>query len=91
MSVNPFDLAHRSVSALLFSMDISAIVQRSLLNIGALAKLAGVSRDYLKHLAKPTDPRPAGPEVRQRIARAYRQHAAQLLEDAALLDPPSSS
>lgn len=70
-------------------MDVSTIIHRSLLTLSALAQRAGLSPSYVKHLAKTTNPRPAGPRARVQIAHALRAHARQLLSDADALDPPT--
>jgi hypothetical protein len=67
-------------------MNVSAIIRRACPDYGQMAKKAGLSPDYVRHLVKPTDPRPAGYEARHKLARALREQAAQLAADADALE-----
>lgn len=79
-------LAHRRVSAYIQSMNTRPLIRRYCPTMEDLAAEAGLSHDYVKHLAKEKNPRNAGEAARVRLAHAFKKQAARLLEDAAALE-----
>jgi hypothetical protein len=67
-------------------MDASKLIHRFCPSMDRLAQEAGLSHDYVKHLAKPNNPRTAGPLARLKLARAFRRHAERLMQDAEVLE-----
>ena len=66
-------------------MNVTESLKRASLNLAALHRLTGLSRDLLKSLS--SGRREATPAARARLAHAYRTHAGVLLTEADTLDP----
>lgn len=67
-------------------MNAAPLIRRFCPSMDTLAEEAGLSHDYVKHLAKPNNPRPAGELARLKLARAFRKQAERLMADADALE-----
>lgn len=65
-------------------MDVRPYIRRYCPSMEELARQAGLSYPYVKHLARER-PRAAGKQARVLLADAFRRQARQLEEDAAAL------
>jgi len=68
------------------TMNVSTYLRRYGPTLDALAKDAGLSHHYVRHLARPVNARSAGRTARVLLARAFRIQAQRLIADADALD-----
>lgn len=66
-------------------MNVSTYLRRYGPTLDELAKDAGLSHSYVRHLARVTNPRSAGRTARVLLADAFRKQASRLLADAEAL------
>lgn len=67
-------------------MNVSNYLRRYGPTLDELAKDAGLSHSYVRHLARPNHPRQASELAAVKIARALRRQASRLNEDAAAIE-----
>lgn len=63
-------------------MIVANLLREACPDYGEMARKAGLSAGYVRHLAKTSNPRSAGFEARHKLAKAFRDHAADLLRTA---------
>ena len=68
------------------AMNVSTYLRRYGPTLDELAKDAGLSHSYIRHLARPNQPRQAGEVAAVKIARALRRQAVRLTEDALAIE-----
>lgn len=72
------------VRILEWRMDVKDLLRRSGFRLPFLHQISGVPLGYLKQLSAGN--RRAGAQTRARLAAAFREHAAHLIEDASRLE-----